>query len=213
MMSQQEFVSVNNKIITAYEASCKVSKATEQDLAPAMRTALRELERAVLLARNTYERYYPITESDAAVPLLTAATHMTGEVWLDARGWVHIKLFMLLAHCQDTPTPYMEQTILRLLSQWRQNGGQLPWFEQAMVVIDEGSERRNGRVFDQDNKGWKVITNTLKNVLFSDDDQFTVSLVLLATKSEIPYCDITILPPADAGQFFFQRARTLESGR
>ena len=75
-------------------------------------------------------------------------------------------------------THLIENSLLELLRQWRGSGGVLPWYRHAFVAITEHTDRKGGNVYDPDNREWKAVTNALKGVLFEDDDQFTVSLIL-----------------------------------
>lgn len=52
------------------------------------------------------------------------------------------------------------------------------------------------------NKGWKAVSNALKGRLFPDDDQYTLALSLLSTRSTENVCHITLLDLADAADFF-----------
>ena len=53
----------------------------------------------------------------------------------------------------------------------------------------------------------KSISNAVKGRLFPDDDQYTLGLVLLSTRSSENVCHITILDRADAADFFSAYAR------
>lgn len=71
------------------------------------------------------------------------------------------------------------------------------------MVIDEHSAIEGRHIFDQDNKGWKAVSNAFKGRLFPDDDQYTLSIALLSTKTtQTVCCHITILPLEDAHDFF-----------
>jgi len=78
----------------------------------------------------------------------------------------------------------------------------LPYFRAAMLVIDEHCGIDGRHIFDSDNKGWKAVSNAIKGRLIPDDDQYTLSLVLLSQKSELNVCHITLLEQADAEDFF-----------
>ncbi len=49
---------------------------------------------------------------------------------------------------------------------------------------------------------WKAVSNALKGRLFPDDDQYTLALSLLSTRSTENVCHITLLDLADAADFF-----------
>lgn len=131
---------------------------------------------------------------------------VTGKMEVDHFGWVHITLNTLLPNCRYQTPEFLRQTITRLLEDYRQTRGKLPWFEKALLVINEHCDLQNRQVYDQDNKGWKAIPNAIKGVLVSDDDQFTLELALLSTLDQMPSCEIYVLPAAEADDFFALRA-------
>ena len=131
------------------------------------------------------------------------AQNMTcGRVEVDGNGWLHISLDTLLPHCKKGPNPWLRDTLVRLLYGYKQNGGHLPRFERAMLIIDEHCDIKSRQVFDQDNKAWKVIPNALKGLVIEDDDQFSLGIALVSTKSETPACHIYVMDKADAGAYF-----------
>jgi len=69
-------------------------------------------------------------------------------------------------------------------------------------VIDEHTGTQGRHIFDQDNKGWKAVSNAIKGRLIPDDDQHTLGLALLSAESELDVCHITLLDRADAADFF-----------
>ena len=109
-------------------------------------------------------------------------------------GWTVIRLDTLLQNARRRTTGYIENTILELLKQWRGSGGVLQWYRHAFVVITEHTDRKSGNVYDPDNREWKAVTNALKGVLFEDDDQFTVSLILDTVPDGRGYTEIAVLP-------------------
>ena len=70
------------------------------------------------------------------------------------------------------------------------------------MVIDEHSDISQRRVYDQDNKGWKAISNAIKGRLIPDDDQYTLGVALLSTRSSEDVCHITLMDRSDAPDFF-----------
>ena len=93
-------------------------------------------------------------------------------------GWTRIRLNTLLQSNRQYVTGYIESTLLQMLHEHRLDGGNLPWYERAFVVITEHTDkRRSDRTFDPDNKEWKCVLNALKGVLFEDDNSQTVSLI------------------------------------
>lgn len=131
---------------------------------------------------------------------------VTGKIEVDHFGWVHITLNTLLPNCRYRTPEFLQQTITRLLEDYRQTRGKLPWFKKALLVINEHCDLQNRQVYDQDNKGWKAIPNAIKGVLVPDDDQFTLELALLSTLDQMPSCHIYVLPAAEADDFFALRA-------
>lgn len=78
--------------------------------------------------------------------------------------------------------------------------------DQALLVIDEHCDIDARRVYDQDNKGWKAISNAIKGRLVADDDQYSLGVCLLSERSSEEACHIYLLPLQDAGDFFFMRS-------
>lgn len=73
-------------------------------------------------------------------------------------------------------------------------------------MIEELCDVDSRQVYDEDNKGWKAVSNAIKGRLVKDDDQFSLSLCLLAQRSPEKVCHIYVLPVQDAGDFFFMRS-------
>ena len=71
-----------------------------------------------------------------------------------------------------------------------------------MLVIDEHCGIDGRHIFNQDNKGYKAISNAIKGRLIPDDDQYTLALALLSQKSDLNVCHITLLDQMDAADFF-----------
>lgn len=138
-----------------------------------------------------YQRKHPASRVEAA-----------GYVEQFGYGWVHIVLQTLLPHCRYQTPAWLTDTIRRLLDEYEAGGSKLPCFERAMLVIDEHSGIEGRHIFDQDNKGWKAVSNALKGRLFPDDDQYTLAISLLSTKSPDNLCHITLLDLSDAADFF-----------
>ena len=119
-----------------------------------------------------------------------------------AYGWLHITLNTLLPHCRYQPPEWLSDTLRRLLDEYENSGCRLPFFNRALLVIDEHTGSKGRHIFDQDNKGWKAVSNAIKGRLIPDDDQHTLGLVLLSAESELDVCHITLLDMADAANFF-----------
>lgn len=82
-----------------------------------------------------------------------------------------------------------------MLHEHRLDGGNLPWYERAFVVITEHTDkRRSDRTFDPDNKEWKCVLNALKGVLFEDDNSQTVSLILDSVPDGKGFTEVAVVP-------------------
>ena len=163
-------------------------------------------EVAAVELRRLCEQYMQQTSdlgSKAALPY----REVTGSVELLDYQWLHIRINTLLPSAAYQTPAWFSDTIRRLLDEFERGGRSLPYFKRALMVIDEHSDVTGRRAFDQDNKGYKSISNAVKGRLFPDDDQYTLGLVLLSTRSSENVCHITILDRADAADFFSAYAR------
>lgn len=127
---------------------------------------------------------------------------ITGAIEVTSEGWLHIRLDMLLPNCRYGTTPHIKNAIQTFLDQY---DGQLPFFEKAFLIIDEHSNDDTRQVYDPDNKAWKAISNALKGSIFADDNQYTLSLCLLARRSDRAACHIFVMPPEDAPIYLCMR--------
>ena len=160
------------------------------------------LEKAVISSRNVLEKLHnEVMPSNANAPIYPYM-NISGSVRIIQYGWLHIKLNTLLPHCRYQTPKYLTDTIIKLLNCYESEKGKLPFYENAMMVIDEYNDIKTRKVFDQDNKGWKAVSNALKGRLFPDDDQFSLGIALVSSKSETPSCNIFIMNALDAGEFF-----------
>ena len=169
-----------------------------------LETCLEDMEKAVLHLRNLYERFH---SADGALPRQAKFPTMaiSGKVTVSEYGWVQIKINTLLPHCRFRTPTYLSDTLTRLLDEYERKFYALPKFNQALLVIDEHCNIENRKVYDQDNKGWKAVPNAIKGRLIPDDDQFSLSIALLATRSSEVACYMTLLPLHDASDFFALR--------
>ena len=119
--------------------------------------------------------------------------------------WLHIRINTLLPHCRFQPPTWLTETLVELLDAYEACGGQLPHFNSALLVIEEYSDVDGRHIFDQDNKGWKAVSNAIKGRVIPDDDQYTLSVALLSTRSCQNVCHITVLDMKDAPDFFSAR--------
>ena len=78
----------------------------------------------------------------------------------------------------------------------------LPFFPKAVLVIEEACSIGGRHIFDQDNKGWKAVSNAIKGRLIPDDDQYTLSVALLSKRSTENICHISLLDLREASDFF-----------
>lgn len=160
------------------------------------------LERAAVLSRNALELARPCVDfPQGGKPALPHAA-VGGMARVLGMGWVHIRLDTLLPHCRFQTPAYLSDTVARLVDGLARGGGKLPYFKKALLVIDEHCSCKSRTVYDQDNKGWKAVSNALKGRLFPDDDQFSLGVALVSTESGKAECNIYVLPAGDAGEFF-----------
>ena len=160
-----------------------------------------QFERATLELRRLCEKHAPGAGGYGIRP---AAPRMEVDGYVEqfGYGWLHIQLNTLLPHCRYQTPEWLSDTIRRLLDEYESGGSVLPHFNAAMLVIDEHCGIDGRHIFDQDNKGWKAVSNAIKGRLIPDDDQYTLSLAMLSQKSELNICHITLLDQADAADFF-----------
>ena len=163
-------------------------------------------EHAVLVARRTFGKL--LSQKSIETKYLERSTAMTGALHVTPQNWTIIRLNTLLQNARKQTTGYIENTLLRLLHDFRDQGGQLPWYSRAFVVLTEHTQHTPHNVYDADNKEWKCVTNALKGVLFTDDDQFTVSLILDSIWDGKGFTEIAVIPYSDAPAYL--TGRTLE---
>ncbi len=209
---QKDMVRVQALAHESYLATGGVMALLDSDpvepvrLAEAMDKTAGKLEAATVELRNLCERHRPRYDAHYRKRCAPPPMDLAGSASITEHGWLHLELATLLPHCTREPPAYLSDTIRRLLDGLEAQGATLPWYREALLVIDEHCEYHNRNVYDQDNKGWKAVPNALKGRLFEDDDQFTLSVCLLATRAEVPRCHIFLLPLADADDYFYMRA-------
>ena len=133
-------------------------------------------------------------------------SEVVGSVERIGIDWLHIRINTLLPHCRFQPPTWLTETLVELLDAYEACGGQLPHFKSALLVIEEYSNVDGRHIFDQDNKGWKAVSNAIKGRVIPDDDQYTLSVALLSTRSCQNVCHITVLDMKDAPDFFSARS-------
>ena len=162
-------------------------------------------ETAVLIARRSFGELLEKGRRNRQLRFELRAGNSAGSVKITREGWTVLRLDTLLQNARRRTTGYIENSLLILLKQWREGGGVLPWYRHAFVIIAEHSDRKNGNAYDPDNREWKAVTNALKGVLFEDDDQFTISLILDTVPDGKGFTEITVLPYQDAAAFLSGR--------
>ena len=174
-------------------------------VAKALENTAARLERGVVELRAICERSMPPVSTIGQKPTFPSLD-IAGQVEANEFGWLHIQLNTLLPHCRFAPPLWLTDTITRLLDQYESRRGKLPLLDHALLVIEELCDVDSRQVYDEDNKGWKAVSNAIKGRLVADDDQFSLSLCLLAQRSPEKVCHIYVLPVQDAGDFFFMRS-------
>ena len=172
-----------------------------EKLQQTLERTMREFERATMVLRTLAERNSPGVGSYGSRPLLPSI-EVAGSVSMIDYTWLHIRLNTLLPHCRfETPT-WLADTVRRLLDDYEAAGGTIPFYKNgAVLFIDEYSDITRRKIYDQDNKGWKAVSNALKGRLFPDDDQYTLGLALLSKKSSENVTHITVVDATNAGSF------------
>ncbi|WP_417048255.1 hypothetical protein [Dysosmobacter welbionis] len=176
-----------------------------EKLQQTLEQTMENFERSTLELRRLCEQYSPGVGgygNRARVP----AREVTGYVEMLCEDWLHIRLNTLLPHCRFQPPGWLTDTIRRLLDHYETQGKILPRYKRALLVIDEHSSIGGRHVFDQDNKGWKAVSNALKGRVIEDDDQYTLNVALVSKMSKEAACHITLLEQRDAADFFSLRA-------
>ncbi len=178
---------------------------TSEKLQKELELTSARFEHSAIEMRKLCEKHSPGVGGYGSSPELPRM-ETSGFVEQFGYGWLHIQLNTLLPHCRYRPSEWLSDTIRRLLDEYESGGSKLPYFKHAMLVIDEHCGIKGRHIFDQDNKGWKVVSNAIKGRLIPDDDQHTLSLALLSSRSEIDVCHITLLDMADVADFFAYRS-------
>ena len=158
-------------------------------------------ESATLELRKLCERHTPGIGVFGAKPLAKQELP-TGSIEIAGCGWVHMQINTLLPHCRYQSPEWLSDTIRYLLVKYMMETEFHLRFKKLMVVIDEHSNIHDRHVFDQDNKGWKAVSNALKGLVIDDDDQYHMSIILMSEVSSENVCHITLMPPESAPQFF-----------
>ena len=154
-------------------------------------------ERLCIKSRNCLERYRT-KEYEGNEAVLTTSENVSGNVEITDRGWLHIRLNMLLPSSKFKTTNYIKDTVSRLLNDF---SGELPYYEKAFMGIVEFCDFDNHNALDNDNKVWKMIPNSLKGRVIKDDTQFYLSIGLFTKMSEDCHCEVYVLPENELSEF------------
>ena len=100
------------------------------------------------------------------------------------------------------PATWLTDTVRQLLTAYTQHTNFRLYFKQMLLVIDEHSDVDGRHVFDQDNKGWKAVSNALKGLVIDDDDQYHLSVHMMSSRSAENVCHISLVLPESEGRFF-----------
>ncbi len=166
---------------------------------------LSQFEASALALRELCEAHSRNVESPFQKPT-APGIEITGSIDLIENHWLHIRLETLLPHCRYQPPAFLADTLRRLLDAFERGGQKLPFFQKALLVIDEHSRIGGRGVYDQDNKGWKAIPNALKGRVIPDDDQYSLGVALLSSWRPDNVCHITLMDMQDATDFFALRS-------
>ncbi len=196
----------------AYKSSGQVAALLKDQggppeaMAKALERTAAQMEQGTVELRALCESCLPELLTIGRKPVLPTLD-VAGSISVNEFGWLMIELNTLLPHCRFSTPVWLTDTITRLLDQHERRHGKLPMLDQALLVIEEFCDVDSRNVFDQDNKGWKAVSNAIKGRLVEDDDQFTLSVCLLSQRfSGAKSCHIYVLPLSDTGDFFSMRA-------
>lgn len=215
---KQDMARIQELVGTAFgQTGCLVALSDGGVLSPEklqrnLEQTLGAFEQATLELRRLCETYAPGVGGYGKRPA-APAQNVVGYVEMLCEDWLHIRLNTLLPHCRFQTPGWLTDTVQRLLDSYEAQGKHLPHYERALLVIDEHSAIDGRHVFDQDNKGWKAISNAIKGRLIPDDDQYTLHVALLSQVSQENACHITLLEQRDAGDFFSLRSGEHGLGR
>lgn len=208
---KQDMARIQELIGTAFaQTGCLVALSDGGMMSPekiqqTLEQTMESFERSTLELRRLCEQYSPGVGgygNRARVP----AREIAGRVEILCEDWLHIRLNTLLPHCRFQSPNWLTDTIRRLLDHYEAQGKPLPRYKRALLVIDEHSSIGGRHVFDQDNKGWKAVSNALKGRVIEDDDQYTLNVALMSKMSKETACHITLLEQRDAADFFSLRS-------
>ena len=176
-----------------------------QKLQQTLEQIMESYERAALELRILAERNSPGVGGYGNRPILPLR-EVTGSVNILEYSWLHITLKTLLPHCRYQTPSWLSDTLRRLMDDYEASGGTVPFFpEGAVLILDEYSDVEGRHIFDQDNKGWKAVSNALKGRAIPDDDQYDLFVFMLASRSRENVTHITLMDKKDASDFLSKR--------
>lgn len=110
--------------------------ASPESLQKALEEVSGTFERSALELRRLCEKHAPGVGGYGNRPAIPRM-EVDGFVEQFGYGWLHIQLHTLLPHCRYRPAEWLSDTIRCLLDDYEEGGSKLPFFQQAMLVIDE----------------------------------------------------------------------------
>lgn len=173
----------------------------EEKLQLTLEETAQYFEAATLTLRAICERHMPGV-GGYGKPEELRYQHPSGHIEIAGAGWVHMQLDTLLPHCRYLPAAWLTDTVRRLLNAYMQHTHFRLHFKQLLLIIDEHSDVDGRHVFDQDNKGWKAVSNALKGLVIDDDDQYHLSVHMMSSRSAENVCHISLVLPESAEDFF-----------
>ncbi|MCL1835855.1 MAG: hypothetical protein FWG48_06795 [Oscillospiraceae bacterium] len=201
----QEITFEAYKASGALMATLSSGSADLNGAAASLERVSEQYEAGAVALRNICDKRLPRPRHENTKPA-APRIDLAGKVDVNEYGWLHIELNALLPNCRYKTPDYLADTVTRLLDDFERRGRRLPRYDRAMLIIDEHCDIDSRQVFDQDNKGWKAIPNALKNRVIKDDDQFSLSVALISTRSKTIACHIYLIPQGEAGDFFCLKA-------
>ena len=206
---KQDVQYVQERLIKAVQFASRLlmnTASSDAQMSENIDGLLDAMERGTITARTILENHCPQIDFEKGKATQNTANDIVGEVEITPEMWVHIKLNTLLPHCKYKTTPYLQDTISRLLKNYP---GTFPKYDKVFLAIIEHCNIQNRNAYDQDNKSWKQIPNALKGILFEDDDQFRLSLGLFSIFDDVPACHIYVMPIENVSSFMFSMGENM----
>jgi hypothetical protein len=127
----------------------------------------------------------------------------SGTIELIDNKYLYMKLDILLPNTRNNVgIKTVSNTINNLLDVFADYHKGLPQYEDVFLAIVEHRSPDSEGSYDHDNKGFRAVPNALKGRLFSDDNQFVMSLGLFTRYSEDEfYTEVYVLPMSDLSHF------------